>query len=129
YRRASEGECPSRFMARDDLSSARRNGLEAGGGRNGPGSLLRRIISPDRLAARPREEPALVGREAELSTLAHLLDETRSGSGRAVVIEGESGIGKTRLTREIVQRATAAGFTHLQGSGEELQADRPFGVG
>lgn len=68
----------------------------------------------------------VVGRDAETFVLMGLLDEVRAGSGRQVVIEGEPGIGKTRLAAEIIDRA--AGFTVLGATGEELQRDRPFGL-
>jgi serine phosphatase RsbU (regulator of sigma subunit)/class 3 adenylate cyclase len=42
----------------------------------------------------------LVGRNTELSTLLNLCEAVRAGMGRAVVIVGEPGIGKTRLTQE-----------------------------
>ena len=40
---------------------------------------------------------ALVGRVQERDELAAALVSLRSGSGRVLVIEGEPGIGKTRL--------------------------------
>jgi DNA-binding CsgD family transcriptional regulator/tetratricopeptide (TPR) repeat protein len=70
----------------------------------------------------------IVGRDAELGVLVRLLAEVRAGLGRQVVVEGEPGIGKTRLTQELGARAHTAGFTVFHGLGEELQRDRPFRV-
>jgi class 3 adenylate cyclase len=42
----------------------------------------------------------MVGREGELATLRHLCEAVRAGLGRAVVIMGEPGLGKTRLIQE-----------------------------
>ncbi len=42
----------------------------------------------------------MVGRTAELATLLRLTDTVRAGLGRAVLIVGEPGLGKTRLTAE-----------------------------
>src|SRR2546425_5327141 len=71
---------------------------------------------------------AIVGRDAELSTLRRLLEETRAGSSRVAVLEGEPGIGKTRLAQEITGYAAAADIAILSGVAEALQKDRPFGV-
>ena len=42
---------------------------------------------------------ALIGRDAELAMLVTLVHEAAGGSGRAVLIEGEPGIGKSTLVR------------------------------
>jgi class 3 adenylate cyclase/tetratricopeptide (TPR) repeat protein len=48
-----------------------------------------------------------VAREVELQTLEQLLAEVREGSGRAVAIGGEAGVGKSRLVREFLRRHRA----------------------
>ena len=45
-------------------------------------------------------ESPMVGREAELASLLMLCDAVQAGLGRAALITGEPGIGKTRLIRE-----------------------------
>jgi predicted ATPase len=40
----------------------------------------------------------LVGRNQELNGLLELLDDARTGRGRAALVLGDAGIGKTRLT-------------------------------
>ena len=45
-------------------------------------------------------ESPMVGREKELSILLNLYETVRSGLGRAVVVVGEPGLGKTRLITE-----------------------------
>jgi DNA-binding CsgD family transcriptional regulator/tetratricopeptide (TPR) repeat protein len=75
----------------------------------------------------PSRSP-LVGREREMETLGRLLERARDGSGSVTLIEGESGIGKTRLLHETLGRAAELGFTSLSGAGEELTRDRPFGL-
>jgi len=45
-------------------------------------------------------ESPMVGRDAELTTLTQLCDAVRAGLGRAVLLVGEPGLGKTRLIAE-----------------------------
>ena len=49
----------------------------------------------------------LVGREPELSTLIMALHGTEEGKGSVVVVEGEPGLGKTRLVQECRKRFMA----------------------
>jgi tetratricopeptide (TPR) repeat protein len=56
----------------------------------------------------PRETP-LVGRDGDLDTLADAFAEARSGRGRTVLVDGEAGVGKTRLLDELVRRLRDAG--------------------
>ena len=65
-------------------------------------------------------EPRLVGRAAELSRLADWVAEVAAGRGRAVLVEGEPGIGKSALLRAVAGVAADAGTAVFQGSGEEL---------
>jgi hypothetical protein len=50
-----------------------------------------------------------VGRRTELDALDAALRDARDGRGRLVLLEGEPGIGKTRLATEIVARAEKEG--------------------
>jgi predicted ATPase len=43
------------------------------------------------------------------------LDATRAGSGRVVLVEGEPGVGKTRLVEKVATEAAARGFLTLWG--------------
>src|SRR5690242_2841465 len=44
----------------------------------------------------PTQKAGIQGRESELTLIAELLDEVASGSGGVLVVEGPSGIGKSR---------------------------------
>ncbi|HZC73916.1 MAG TPA: AAA family ATPase, partial [Jatrophihabitans sp.] len=57
----------------------------------------------------PIRSPSFVGRQAELAALAEALHGPRA----VVLIEGESGIGKSRLLREFLAGATACGLGAL----------------
>jgi hypothetical protein len=55
-----------------------------------------------------RRLPPLVGRERELSPIDDLIGSASAGRGRTLVLEGEAGIGKSRLADACDERATAA---------------------
>ena len=72
--------------------------------------------------------PALVGRARELALLRQLTAESASGRGRIVFIEGEAGIGKTRLVQEAVGHAEGLGIQTYSSVVDELEQRRPFGA-
>ncbi len=69
---------------------------------------------------RPRvaRETAVHGRDAELALLRRAFDAAAAGALRVVIVEGEAGIGKTRLVDELVARLEADGsaFSFLHGA-------------
>jgi hypothetical protein len=70
----------------------------------------------------------LYGRSRELGALGQRLEFTAGERGQVVFVEGEAGIGKTRLVAEAVATAEDQGFRVFQAGAEELEATRPFGV-
>src|SRR5262245_25719958 len=66
----------------------------------------------------------LIGRERELGQLDALLGEARLGRGRALVLRGSAGIGKTLLLDHAVQQATD--FEVLHFTAVESEAELPF---
>lgn len=62
----------------------------------------------------PREVP-FVGRRAERAALLARLERAGAGQGGMFLVEGEPGIGKTRLVREVSNSATWRGFQVLWG--------------
>ena len=64
----------------------------------------------------------IVGREAELDRLGAALTDVADGSGRVVLLSGESGIGKTRLAAEVAAQAEQRGFVSLAGRAHPLHA-------
>ncbi len=68
------------------------------------------------------------GRAAELAVLRDALDRVESGRLAMVLLEGEAGIGKTRLLDHALQDAKGRGLQVLAGRAGELERTRPFGV-
>lgn len=62
--------------------------------------VVSRKANPGRLRGLAGIESQMVGRDQELSTLLHLAETVSAGIGRAVVIVGEPGLGKSRLVEE-----------------------------
>ena len=76
-----------------------------------------------------RQRLALQGRAAVLDRLASAIDAaTTDGTGRLVVLEGEPGIGKSRLIEEAGELARAAGVAVSTGAADPLALARPFGA-
>src|SRR4051812_9127620 len=69
-----------------------------------------------------------VGRAAELEQLDAALGALADGHGGCLAVEGEPGIGKTRLLGELGDRAEQRGFLVLSGAATEFEGDLPFSV-
>lgn len=68
----------------------------------------------------------LIGRSGELAVLVGEWSAARGGSGGVVVVEGEAGIGKTRLVAELASRAAGDGARVARGTCIELEAAAPL---
>jgi two-component system sensor kinase len=73
-------------------------------------------------------EPAFVGREHELAALDAQISRARRGEGGVVLLEAESGGGKSRLLAEAGQQGARQGAWVLRGQGLDQAAQRPFQV-
>ena len=110
----------ARAGRRDDalaaIADARAALAEASGLDLGP--ALRRLEDELRRGAGPAPAPpadsGLVGRAGEMALVTAALDESAAGT-RVVVVEGEPGIGKTRLVEELAAAAAARGCLVLWG--------------
>lgn len=87
------------------------------------------VSAPSDGAPPPVEREAgtpLIGRAGELATLTDAATRAAAGRGRAVVVSGEPGIGKTRLVEELVAAPEAAGFVVGWARCHESAAGAPY---
>ena len=88
-----------------------------------------RFIAPVRSRASASLRPAqsqLVGRTFEINKLRTALGDASSGHGRIVLISGEAGVGKTRLSEEITTFAEGIGFAQFMGHCSEDLDSVPY---
>lgn len=97
-----------------------------------PAFVLKGLASPiDVFRISPVQQPtgrrmAIVDRTSELAAAIHAVDATRTGTGGLMVLEGEPGIGKSRLAEELVRHAHSAGVRPLVGLAAEIEASTPY---
>jgi DNA-binding CsgD family transcriptional regulator/tetratricopeptide (TPR) repeat protein len=72
----------------------------------------------DRSVMRP--SLATIGRAWEIEVIDELVTATAKGEGRFLLVEGEAGIGKTHLMREVARRADECGVTVVEVAADEL---------
>ncbi|MFL5586484.1 MAG: ATP-binding protein [Ktedonobacteraceae bacterium] len=84
--------------------------------------------SPTTIEARPPGElvAPLVGRAAAFTQLVGSFQQARQGRPQAILVEGEAGIGKTRLARDFGIWATAQGADVLSGQAFEMGGRLPY---
>jgi len=68
----------------------------------------------------------LVGRAEELAEARELWRRAREGRGHGVLVSGEPGAGKTRLSREVLIQAALDGAIVLSGACYEYEAATPY---
>ena len=96
----------------------------------GKASLVRLYTPTGRPASRrlaaPKEQAAFVGREQELGQLGSALDAAEGGDCRVLLITGEAGIGKSRLTARFTGLLRERGHPWLDGAGSSIEQLSPY---
>jgi DNA-binding SARP family transcriptional activator len=85
-----------------------------------------RPITDEWYARAPSFEVSLTGREKEWGTLVNAWRKVSEGQGRIVLIEGEVGVGKSRLAGDFLRWIVAQGGGVLRGRGYDIRAGIPY---
>lgn len=93
-------------------------------------NTLRRRISdvPERGGYAASRDTPLVGRAEEMTLLMRALQSTRDGYGGGTFLHGDAGVGKSRLTREMVTVCTLHGVQVQRTKCEPTHVHRPLSV-
>lgn len=84
--------------------------------------VLRPVVARNRFEAHERSRlTPLVGRTSEAALLRALWETARAGQGRAVLLMGEPGIGKSRLVADLLQQVAGESHTRLHYACSALQ--------
>lgn len=70
----------------------------------------------------------LLGRQAELNRVLDAFRRVREGAGATVFLEGEPGIGKTRLVDEALAAGASPKVKVARSAAREVEKNRPFGL-
>lgn len=93
----------------------------------GPGVRAPGAAAPPQAAGPPQVESLpLVGRAEPLGRLRAALERAGEGQGATVFLSGESGIGKSRLAREVAAHAARGGWRVLWGRVYPVESSVPF---
>src|SRR5262245_8087186 len=68
----------------------------------------------------------IVGRAAERAILGEQLRALLNGQAGTIVIEGDAGIGKSRLTADLLEQARALGIATLVGAGDAIEQEAAY---
>jgi len=85
-----------------------------------------RPITDEWYARAPSFESSLIGREDEWNALLKSWKAVRKGAAKIVLLEGEPGVGKSRLAEEFVRWVVADGGTVLRGHGYDVSGGIPY---
>jgi class 3 adenylate cyclase/tetratricopeptide (TPR) repeat protein len=72
------------------------------------------------------DQVRLVGRDDEVRRIEAIMEETRSGKGQVLLITGEAGIGKSRLTEDLISRWMLSGGVAFAGAAPDYGARRLY---
>jgi hypothetical protein len=89
--------------------------------------VLRREPRESRFGARAKPDLGpIIGREAELAALRRAWEQAKSGSGQAVLLTGEPGIGKSRLLQALADTTAGDKPARQVFQCSPLHRDNPF---
>lgn len=93
---------------------------------NSPASITDEVARREAALYAKNETVPFVGRAKEYDVLMELVAGLAGGSGNTVLIEGEPGIGKSRLIREFVRHAESLGLFTIATNCYEIERAIPY---
>lgn len=87
---------------------------------------LIRIYRPGIPAPTNANQLVMVGRQAEIAQIKNLLTAIQNGKSHILLIEGEAGIGKSRLVSQLLSQLHEQGLTGLIGVGQSIEQQTPY---
>src|SRR6478672_1000082 len=91
-------------------------------------STPKRQATEEWYANAPSFEGSLVGRDREWDALMHAWRTAADGTGRIALIEGDAGVGKSRLADDLSRWVSANGGIVLRGRAYDVRGGAPFGT-
>ncbi len=85
-----------------------------------------RVAAQGRVSIGTNDHAPFVGRGHEFAVLVGLIEGLATGAGHTVLIEGEPGIGKSRLMHEVERFAAAQGVPTLATNCYEIERATPY---
>lgn len=80
----------------------------------------------ERVRSVKRSSGYLVGRVPERTMLAEHLEGLQNGKGQVIILEGEAGMGKSRLVDDLLQHADRANVKILVGAGDAIEKSASY---
>ena len=72
------------------------------------------------------KDSIFVGRQSEFESLLQFVQQARDGHGNVILLAGDTGVGKTRLAYELLQKAASSGMNILLGTCYEQEGQLPY---
>jgi len=91
-------------------------------------SAKKRQATEEWYATAPSFDGSLVGRDREWDALMQAWRTATDGTGRVALIEGDAGVGKSRLADDLIRWVSANGGTVLRGRAYDVRGGAPFGT-
>ena len=93
-------------------------------------SGLIRVYRPtgETAVTRTRTESKMIGRQEEFAQTLTALETAVAGETRVLIIEGEGGIGKSRLAFELLDETRQRGIICFWGEGQSIEQHTPYRV-
>jgi DNA-binding SARP family transcriptional activator len=91
-------------------------------------STSKRQATEEWYANAPSFEGSLVGRDREWDALVQAWRTAADGKGRVALVEGDAGVGKSRLADDLIRWVSANGGTVLRGRAYDVRGGAPFGT-